>query len=64
LHQDLHRLDVVDDGPDRRTGTDIGELARAINSTPRKWLNFKTPAETYFENLLRCKFSATSEFTQ
>jgi IS30 family transposase len=54
LHQDLHRLDVVDDGPDRRTGTDIGELARAINSTPRKWLNFKTPAETYFENLNRC----------
>ena len=33
---------------------DIDNLAWAINSTPRKCLNFKTPAETFLENLNRC----------
>ena len=33
---------------------DIDELAWAINSTPRKCLDFKTPAETFLENLNRC----------
>ena len=36
------------------TGRDIDELAWAINSTPRKCLGFKTPAETFLENLNRC----------
>ena len=36
------------------TDRDIDELAWAINSTPRKCLGFKTPAETFLENLNRC----------
>ena len=36
------------------TARDIEELAWAINSTPRKCLEFKTPAETFLENLNRC----------
>jgi len=36
------------------TARDIEELAWAINSTPRKCLEFQTPAETFLENLNRC----------
>jgi IS30 family transposase len=36
------------------TARDVDELAWAINSTPRKCLDFKTPAETFLENLNRC----------
>ena len=30
---------------------DINELTWAINSTPRKCLGFKTPAEAFLENM-------------
>jgi len=30
---------------------DINELTWAINSTPRKCLGYKTPAEAFFENM-------------
>ena len=36
------------------TARDIYELAWAINSTPRKCLGVKPPAETFLENLNRC----------
>ena len=36
------------------TARDVDELAWAINSTPRKCLDFQTPAETFLENLNRC----------
>ena len=36
------------------TARDIDDLAWAINSTPRKSLGFKTPAEAFLENLRCC----------
>ncbi len=36
------------------TARDIGEITWAINSTPRKCLGFKTPAEAFLENLKCC----------
>ena len=33
---------------------DIDEITWAINSTPRKCLGFKTPAEAFLENLRCC----------
>ncbi len=33
------------------TDRDIAELTWALNSTPRKCLGFKTPAEAFLENL-------------
>lgn len=36
------------------TARDIGEITWAVNSTPRKCLGFKTPAEAFIENLNCC----------
>ena len=36
------------------TARDIDDLTWAINSTPRKSLGFKTPAEAFLENLRCC----------
>ena len=36
------------------TARDIGEITWAVNSTPRKCLGFKTPAEAFLENLRCC----------
>jgi IS30 family transposase len=36
------------------TARDIGEITWAVNSTPRKCLAFKTPAEAFLENLRCC----------
>ena len=36
------------------TARDIGEITWAVNSTPRKCLGFKTPAEAFLENLKCC----------
>ena len=36
------------------TARDIAEITWAINSTPRKCLGFKTPAEAFLENLKCC----------
>ncbi|MBD3660615.1 MAG: IS30 family transposase [Arenibacter algicola] len=36
------------------TGRDIGEITWAVNSTPRKCLGYKTPAEAFLENLRCC----------
>jgi IS30 family transposase len=36
------------------TVQDIGEITWAVNSTPRKCLGFKTPAEAFLENLRCC----------
>jgi len=36
------------------TVRDIGEITWAVNSTPRKCLGFKTPAEAFLENLECC----------
>ena len=36
------------------TARDIGEITWAVNSTPRKCLGFKTPAEAFLENLECC----------
>ncbi len=50
IRRDMPRKTQVSDYSAR----DIDELAWAINSTPRKCLGFKTPAETFLENLNRC----------
>ena len=36
------------------TVRDIDEIAWAVNSTPRKCLGYKTPAEAFLENLRYC----------
>lgn len=36
------------------TARDIGEITWAVNSTPRKCLGYKTPAEAFLENLECC----------
>jgi len=36
------------------TVRDIDEIAWAVNSTPRKCLGYKTPAEAFLENLRCC----------
>ena len=33
------------------TARDISDITLAVNSTPRKCLGYKTPAETFLENL-------------
>lgn len=36
------------------TARDVGEIAWAVNSTPRKCLGYKTPAEAFMENIRCC----------
>ena len=36
------------------TARDISEITWAVNSTPRKCLGYKTPAEAFLENLKCC----------
>ena len=36
------------------TARDIGEIAWTVNSTPRKCLGYKTPAEAFLENIRCC----------
>jgi IS30 family transposase len=44
------------------TDRDIDELARAINSTTREYLELKTPAETLLDNLNRLHLRCESSF--
>ena len=50
LRRDMPRKTNLQD----YTARDIDDLTGAINSTPRKSLGFKTPAEAFLENLTCC----------
>ena len=50
LRRDLPRKTNITD----YTVQDIDDLTWALNSTPRKCLGFKTPAEAFLENLRCC----------
>jgi len=50
LRRDMPRKTDISNYSDR----DIAELTWALNSTPRKCLAFKTPAEAFLENLRCC----------
>ncbi len=49
LHRDMPRKTDITN----YTARDIGDITWAVNSTPRKCLGYKTPAEAFLENL-RC----------
>jgi len=43
----LRRFLPLDTDLARRTPEDLAALAHHMNATPRKWLDFKTPAEVF-----------------
>lgn len=50
LRRDMPRKTDITNYSDK----DIGDITWAVNSTPRKCLGFKTPAEAFLENLKCC----------
>ena len=46
---------------DRATvsGTRFTELVQLYNNTPRKWLDYQTPAEVFRNDVLHCKGEST-----
>jgi len=50
LRRDMPRKTPINE----YTETDIQEITWAVNSTPRKCLGFKTPAEAFLQNIQNC----------